>query len=289
MKLPTREAIHLRSFQIPAKAVWKNDSSAWSILWTSQGRARIDGAKGADALEPGAVVIAPKGMELGMRSDGGRAVCAHGLYFDPEHLPCIFSPATRLLFQRITRDYDRPTLLHKRDSIRSLLTALAAQTVPTPLKGNGERPVEATGHSCPCAFMQRVVPVMEELMRLLGKPSDPAEAASRRVAVALEGLSGQDLQSLSIDELARRCGLSRRHLARLLRRNGRPTLASLVIQARLDRAASLLHDPERKILDVALECGFRHLGVFTARFRNRFGVNPSVWRKQQSAARPTQG
>jgi Helix-turn-helix domain len=42
----------------------------------------------------------------------------------------------------------------------------------------------------------------------------------------------------------------------------------------------LLRNPETKIIHVAEECGFNHLGLFNTCFKRRFGVSPGEWRKQ---------
>ena len=47
---------------------------------------------------------------------------------------------------------------------------------------------------------------------------------------------------------------------------------------RLLRAAALLRDPTAKVVNVADECGFHHLGLFNTFFRRRFGACPTEWR-----------
>ena len=45
------------------------------------------------------------------------------------------------------------------------------------------------------------------------------------------------------------------------------------------KAISLLRDTEAKIIDVAEQCGFNHLGLFNTCFKRRFGTSPGQWRK----------
>jgi hemolysin activation/secretion protein len=49
------------------------------------------------------------------------------------------------------------------------------------------------------------------------------------------------------------------------------------------KARELLRDSSTKIIDVALESGFRHLSLFNAMFKRRFGTTPSGWREQKAA------
>jgi Helix-turn-helix domain len=41
-----------------------------------------------------------------------------------------------------------------------------------------------------------------------------------------------------------------------------------------------LRNLDSKIIHVAEECGFNHLGLFNTCFKRRFGVSPGEWRKQ---------
>ena len=45
------------------------------------------------------------------------------------------------------------------------------------------------------------------------------------------------------------------------------------------KAVSLLRDPDVKIISVAEQCGFNHLGLFNVCFKKRFGQTPGQWRK----------
>ena len=57
---------------------------------------------------------------------------------------------------------------------------------------------------------------------------------------------------------------------------------------RLLKAISLLRDIDAKVINVAEQCGFNHLGLFNTCFKKRFGISPGRWRKQaaQGKIRP---
>jgi len=96
----------------------------------------------------------------------------------------------------------------------------------------------------------------------------------------IESLSIDDLQGLGIDDLAVRFGCSRRHLNRLFQKHFGVSVADLRREARLLKALCLLRRPQSKIMAVAEECGFNHLGLFNATFRKRFGASPGEVRKE---------
>jgi AraC-like DNA-binding protein len=97
-----------------------------------------------------------------------------------------------------------------------------------------------------------------------------------------ERLSASEIINLSVGELAQRFNCSRRHLNRLFHQHFGLSVAALRMEMRLLKAVSLLRDSEAKIINVAEECGFNHLGLFNTCFKRRFGASPGQWRKAAS-------
>lgn len=87
--------------------------------------------------------------------------------------------------------------------------------------------------------------------------------------------------SLSIDEIARRQGVTPRYVQILLEEQG-TTFGEFVTERRLDVARSMLRSPRYagwSIAGIAFESGFRDVSHFNRRFRRRFGVTPSEFRR----------
>jgi len=94
-----------------------------------------------------------------------------------------------------------------------------------------------------------------------------------------EKLSASELINLSVGELADRFSCSRRHLNRLFHQHFGVSVAALRMEMRMLKAISLLRDANIKIINVAEQCGFNHLGLFNTCFKRRFGTSPGRWRK----------
>ena len=92
-----------------------------------------------------------------------------------------------------------------------------------------------------------------------------------------------ELAARSLPELAKEMNCSERHFSRLFREEFKISLRSCQVELRLQRARQLLSASNIKIINVAYESGFRHLGLFNAMFKRRFGVTPSTWRVQNVA------
>jgi hypothetical protein len=50
------------------------------------------------------------------------------------------------------------------------------------------------------------------------------------------------------------------------------------MELRMLRAVTLLRDTRAKVINVAEQCGFNHLGLFNTCFKRRFGTSPGRWR-----------
>jgi len=94
-----------------------------------------------------------------------------------------------------------------------------------------------------------------------------------------EKLSSNELLKLSVDELAMRFSCSRRHLNRLFHQHFGLSITALRMEIRLLKAVSLLRNPREKVINVAEQCGFNHLGLFNTCFKKRYGASPGQWRK----------
>jgi AraC-like DNA-binding protein len=99
-----------------------------------------------------------------------------------------------------------------------------------------------------------------------------------------EKLSAAELINLSVDDLAARFSCSRRHLNRLFHQHFGVSVTALRMEMRLLKAVSLLRDADIKIINVADQCGFNHLGLFNTCFKRRFGMSPGRWRKSNIQA-----
>jgi AraC-like DNA-binding protein len=111
------------------------------------------------------------------------------------------------------------------------------------------------------------------------------ESSEDHMMRIFEQLSTQQLLNLSVEELSQKFGCSRRHLSRLFHQRFGLSVASFRMEMRLLRALSLLRNPGVKVINVAEQCGFNHLGLFNTCFKRRFGATPGQWRKTTMQAK----
>jgi AraC-like DNA-binding protein len=119
----------------------------------------------------------------------------------------------------------------------------------------------------------------------LGARGDVAEAARRggmraiRLKAVLMILEKRFTEpDFSAQKLAAAAGLSERYVNELLYEAG-ASFTMRLLELRLRKAAELLARPSnRRISDIAFDCGFNDLSYFNRCFRRRFGLTPSAAR-----------
>ena len=89
-----------------------------------------------------------------------------------------------------------------------------------------------------------------------------------------------ELSQCSLRDLAGQLNCSERHFSRLFREEFGVPFRARQIELRLLHARQLLTNSDDKIISVAYDSGYRHLGLFNVMFKKRFGVTPSEWRQQ---------
>ena len=131
-----------------------------------------------------------------------------------------------------------------------------------------------------CAMVHLSVGHLRGAAPAVPAPTRPALSAADRIGALVRRIPAAEFQSISANKLAREGGCSVRHFSRLFKAQFGVTLLAKQIDLRLDRARLLLLETDAKIIDVSMDCGFQHPGLFTTMFRKHFGVTPSAWRKR---------
>ena len=87
-------------------------------------------------------------------------------------------------------------------------------------------------------------------------------------------------EPMSLDELSRHVGLSRRQLERLFQKHVHCVPTRYYLELRLARARQLLLQTSRPIVDIAFACGFVSAPHFSKCYRDRYGVPPRAERRR---------
>ena len=96
----------------------------------------------------------------------------------------------------------------------------------------------------------------------------------------LEDLRSQYADRISAASLARRQGLTQRHVQRRFKAATGKTLQQMLLEIRLEKARELLRDTPMNISEIAMETGFTDINRFPGYFRSRYGCTPRAYRNQ---------
>lgn len=107
----------------------------------------------------------------------------------------------------------------------------------------------------------------------------PENTRDGKINMLLESLRRNLHQPHDLDSLARSAGMSRRTLTRHFFKATGMTLGDWLTAERLQRSQELLETTDISIESVAEKVGFSSPISFRQRFKHRFGVAPSEWRR----------
>jgi AraC-like DNA-binding protein/tetratricopeptide (TPR) repeat protein len=121
---------------------------------------------------------------------------------------------------------------------------------------------------------------------MLERPDKTSSAAPlpRGVRRALDAMRADVERDWSVPDLASVAGISGRTLQRQFRGflGKAPAAALRDIRFECARRELLQGQPDAKVMDVALRCGFPHCGRFSIEYRRRYGETPSQTLKRQA-------
>jgi AraC-like DNA-binding protein len=240
------------TFRVAAGGAWDNPPTGWRFLLIQQGKGLYESASVAHAVGPGDVLVLRGTTNGTLRAQSPGELTACYFRFYPEQLVGLLNLAERALLESMADQGSPFRLFPAPTPFARQFSTLASQP---PIPGT-------LAHRC--LVLQLVAALLAE------------EAVSTPTTAHLPEHANDRIR-----EIARKCGCSRRHLNRLFRENFGKPFASLKMELRLEKAAVLLRASDAKIISVALDCGFNHLGLFSAKFKRRFGASPSKWRTSE--------
>lgn len=149
---------------------------------------------------------------------------------------------------------------------------------PTPVRRRRVRP--ARSYPCFLDALDRLLTQSQIAHTLPVAGATDAATSPALVAGRVEDFVDDhlDRDDLRLDDLADAAGLSPSHFSRVFKRETGTSPWRYVIEARVDRAKTLLQDPTRSLADVAFATGFYDQPHFTRTFKRIEGVTPGTFR-----------
>jgi AraC family transcriptional regulator len=117
------------------------------------------------------------------------------------------------------------------------------------------------------------------------REAPPGRLSPRQAQQVVDYIQAHLTQELSLDALAQLSGFSPYHFARLFRGALGESPHQYVLRQRVERARTLLEQPDLPLVAVALATGFANQSHLTEQFKRQLGVTPSAYRCEHAPAR----
>lgn len=119
-------------------------------------------------------------------------------------------------------------------------------------------------------------------------PADGAgelsEMDARRIVAARRMIDERWHEKLTLDSIARACGINRAKLTRGFRSMFDMSVADAIADMRLGGASEMLRATNLPVSSIGYRCGYLNNASFTRAFSRRFGVAPTRYRAHRLAA-----
>ena len=265
---------------LPPSAEWSSGCLGWTMVRIKDGSGYCLQKGDANEMAAGDGYMAPASSQVLVRASQLNVLRLQFVQIQPEFMKGLLTVAEWLRLEALQRQPNCIFLFKANNVTGRQFARLAEQS------GNVSLPIR-------CALLQMWVTHIATL--IAGDPHDLARENSllERFRKLVGAMPEIELFRYSSSELAGQLSCSERHFSRLFRREFGVPFHGHQIELRLQHACRLLNDPNKKILSIAFDCGYRNTGLFNDTFKKRFGVTPTEWRRLNSvpsfhgAARPS--
>lgn len=264
MKLLTH--LFINESELTPGAEWKDNSPGWKIIligkgflyWMAQGDAR--------ELQAGDVLVVGPDVEGTLRASQIAPASLHFFYFRPEHLVGLMSLSERLSLETFART-TQTRVISAADPISKEFVQIVGSFS------------KRRSFFYRCRILHLVAMVFGDALPGGPQPRHQIATTMLRFEEIISRIPDADLINYSSEKLAEMCGCSLRHFRRMFRKQFKTSIRAKQTELRLEKARQLLAETDERIVSIATESGYRHLGFFNAMFKKRFGMTPSEWRK----------
>jgi AraC-like DNA-binding protein len=257
----------IREFSVPPGGEWMPRSPGWSLIQISRGTGYCLQPQLSQELEMGTVLLAGGPVQGSIRASrlGGLSLC-------------VFSVIPARLTGLITlgeQDFLETASSRKEFSLRIFPPGNPVAVKMLELYAGRN----LGGLLFRLKLLQLFVEVFSRELEQAASNWEAADARER-LRVLLERTPTAELLEMSFGELARMTHCTSRHLSRIFRELVGMSFRDKRAELRLTRARDLLATSRSKVVEVALESGYKSLSLFNLMFTRHFGTSPGRWRQK---------
>ncbi|MEV5030766.1 AraC family transcriptional regulator [Paenibacillus sp. LPE1-1-1.1] len=132
------------------------------------------------------------------------------------------------------------------------------------------------------AYLQTLlVQLLVSIYRLMQDTNKPLleEKASTSFGQIISDLEQHPHESVTVGQLAARCGWSERHFSRVFKQHTGQSFLQYLQHLRIKKSCELLRSPQQKISAIAEEAGYKNIDAFLTHFKRIAGMTPREYRR----------
>lgn len=137
---------------------------------------------------------------------------------------------------------------------------------------------------CRAGFVSTVTAYFIELVSFLVRRYDSGQSVNDRISTFSQAVAYMEksfTEKISVDEIAKKAGLSVRHFQRQFKNTYLITPQDYITSLRMQKAMLMLSRTKDSITEIAWECGYHDSSLFSRRFKMYTGVSPREYRTQK--------
>jgi hemolysin activation/secretion protein/AraC-like DNA-binding protein len=256
----------LQELIVLPSAEWFTRAEGWVIARAAEGTGYWLNQNSAQELNSGDMLVTPRNSSGLLRASSLGSLKLQFFFIQPRLLNGLLPLADGQQLDTATISKPQAVIWPAREPLAKKFTEIASQPPGNAL-------------SLRCRLLQLWADSVANLVRQPVEPTDAGDLRER-FRQLLGQMSQAEWSACSLGDIAGQLHCSERHLSRLFREEFGIPFRERQTELRLTRACQILADSNAKIIHVAYESGYRHLGLFNTMFKKRFGMTPSEWRQK---------
>ena len=256
-----------------------------SVKMARNGQEVYEVGRNQVAVDSDSYLILNDGQEYSSRIESETPVESFSVFFSPDFafdtLRSLITPHDQLLDLPKTSAQPVTFFQHRYDSEPTLLPALdmLRQTIAQSEYSNLW--LEEQFHQVLEQMLHVHRKVCDQIENLSGVRASTRLELYQRAHQARDYMEANLTQPIGIAEISSHACLSSHHFLRTFKQVFNETPHQYLMRRRLDRARHLLLHTDHSITEICILVGFESLGSFSWLFRQRVGLPPETYRRQQ--------
>jgi len=257
----------IREFSVPPGGEWVPRSTGWSLIQINRGTGYFLQPQSSLELETGTVLLVAGSAPGSIRASQLGGLGLYSFSVIPSRLTGLVTLGEQDFLERTAS---------RKDSSNRILppqNPVAAKMMELCTSEN------SGGLLVRLRLLQFFVEAFGDELEQAASVWEAADARER-LRVLLEQTPSAELLEMNFDDLAQRTHCTSRHLSRIFRELVGMSFRDKRAELRLTRARDLLATSKSKVVEVALESGYKSLSLFNLMFTRHFGTSPGRWRQR---------